>query len=49
MHKYHWGYLGRDIYATYCECGWHDRAKSRDETFVLFMEHLERLGLGRSK
>lgn len=45
MHKYHYGYLGRDVWAAYCPCGWTHKQKidadTKRELFVAFIEHLE--------
>lgn len=48
MHKYHYGYLGREVWAAYCECGWthkqqitFDAFDAKRVLFVAFIEHLE--------
>jgi len=48
MHKYHYGYLGRDVWAAYCECGWTHKQyikfndfDAKRMLFVAFIEHLE--------
>lgn len=46
MHRFHYGFLGRDIWAVYCECGWSDLCASeptlqiRNQLFTMFIEHL---------